>query len=101
MGDILVLTVHDQTQFPLGQIVATPGALAALERAGQAAEAFLRRHTAADWGEIPDEDRGYNNSAVANGERLLSAYSTRLGEKIWVITEWDRSATTLLLPSEY
>lgn len=87
--------------FSLGRVVATPGALEALERSGQRAAEFLNRHANGDWGEVDEHDRQANDDALANGERLLSVYQTRLGDRIWIITEWDRSVTTLLLPDEY
>jgi hypothetical protein len=87
--------------FSLGQIVATPGALAALERAQQAPTCFLVRHASGDWGELEPTDVAENQYSVAHGFRLLSSYQTNAGEKLWIITEADRSATTLLLPEEY
>ena len=87
--------------FPLGQIVATPGALAALERAQQAPTCFLDRHASGDWGELEPTDVAENQYSIAHGFRLLSSYETNAGEKLWIITEADRSATTLLLPEEY
>ena len=87
--------------FPLGQIVATPGALAALERAQQAPTSFLARHASGDWGELEPADVAENQYSIAHGFRLLSSYQTNAGEKLWIITEADRSATTLLLPEEY
>ena len=86
---------------PLGQLVATRGALAALESAGQSPLEFLLRHSAGDWGEICPEDRLANDEALKNGTRLLSAYRTSLGIAIWIITESDFSVTTILLPDEY
>ena len=87
--------------FPLGRIVATPGALEALQNAGQDARELLVRHAAGDWGTLSDDDRNENDFAVTRALRLLSAYHLTNGEKMWIITEADRSATTLLLPSEY
>lgn len=87
--------------FKLGRVVATPGALRAMEDAGVAASQFLRRHAKGDWGELSRADARLNDDAVRNDGRILSSYSLPDGEKIWIITEWDRSATTLLLPSEY
>ena len=87
--------------FPLGQIVATPGALAALEQASQGAHEFLTRHATGDWGHVDEDDRRKNELSLREGFRLLSAYHLTTGEKMWIITEADRSATTLLLPSEY
>jgi hypothetical protein len=88
-------------KFRLGQIVATPGALDALLMGGQTPAVFLRRHVAGDWGELDVEDRRENEFSVEHGFRLLSAYTLSNGTKIWIITEADRSSTTLLLPSEY
>jgi len=87
--------------FPLGQIVATPGALAALERAKQPPTCFLARHAIGDWGEVDQSDVAENEYSMVHGFRLLSSYQTDAGEKLWIITEADRSATTLLLPDEY
>ena len=87
--------------FPLGQVFATPGGLEALQRSNQSAIGFLARHLRGDWGEVCAEDWAANDQAVKEGTRLLSAYKTSLGEKIWIITEWDRSVSTLLLASEY
>ena len=88
-------------RFPLGRIVATPGALAALEEAGEIPDTFLKRHVTGDWGEVDEHDRQENEFSVAHGFRLLSAYTVTNGTKLWIITEADRSATTILLPSEY
>jgi hypothetical protein len=88
-------------RFPLGRIVATPGALRALEQANQKPFEFLERHQAGDWGELCEEDKRENEFSVRNGFRILSSYRTRNGTKIWVITEADRSVTTLLRPHEY
>ena len=87
--------------FPLGRIVATPDALAALERANQSAALFLTRHAGGDWGELDRADIAENEFSLAHGFRLLSSYRTGIGEKLWIITEADRSATTVLLPDEY
>ena len=89
-----------ETLFPLGQVVATPGALAYLEAHQVDALDLLARHQHGEWGQLDPEDIQANNDALTNGDRLLSSYPVGEG-KIWVITEWDRSATTLLLPSEY
>ncbi|WP_459568891.1 hypothetical protein [Cupriavidus sp. 8B] len=86
--------------FPLGQIVATRGALGHLDCHGVNAAPLLARHVHGDWGLVPIEDAQANRFAVDNGLRILSAYEVA-GERIWIITEADRSATTLLLPEEY
>jgi hypothetical protein len=87
--------------FPLGQTVSTPGALEALEEAGENPAALLKRHITGDWGDLDEHDRLENERSIADGCRLLSAYILSTGIKIWIITEADRSVTTLLLPSEY
>jgi hypothetical protein len=93
--------VNDKPLFPLGQVVATPGALQACENAGQEPEEFLNRHDRRDWGEVSEADKQENEFSVQQGFRILSAYATSTGERIWIITEADRSATTILLPDEY
>jgi hypothetical protein len=87
--------------FPLGRIVATPGALEALEQAGQEPLEFLQRHQTGDWGIVPEEDKKENDFSVSRYLRILSAYELKTGVKIWLITEADRSVTTFLLPEEY
>ena len=88
-------------RFPVGRVVATPGALRAFEKAEQLPAAFLDRHVHGDWGDVPEADKQANEQSVAQGFRILSAYTTSAGDKIWILTEADRSATTLLLPAEY
>jgi len=88
-------------KFSPGSIVATPGALAALEASGDDPMAYLVRHIAGDWGDVDEHDRRENELSLIHGLRLLSAYTLSSGTKIWVITEADRSATTVLLPEEY
>ena len=85
--------------FSLGKIVATPGALEVLTH--EEAVSLLRRHQEGDWGEVNGFDRRANNRALKDGTRLLSAYVCACGEKVWILTEADRSVTTLLLPEEY
>ncbi len=86
--------------FPLGRIVATPGALDALAAAGVSGLSLLARHQTGDWGSVPPDDAAENERSVARGFRIISSYP--IGEdQVWIITEADRSATTLLLPSEY
>ena len=87
--------------FPLGQTVMTPGAQEALQRAGQLPRTFLASHVRGDWGDLDAEDKRANDRALKDGTRILSAYHTKKGDKLWVITEADRSVTTILLPSEY
>ena len=87
--------------FPLGQLVITPGALGALVLAGQSPDALLTRHATGDWGDLCDADRQANAQALRHGSRLLSVYTLTSGQRLWILTEADRRATTLLLPQEY
>ncbi len=88
-------------KFPLGDIVATPAALKALQEANQNPAEFLARHACGDWGDLSADDVAENQSSLEQNGRLLSSYGTATGGKLWIITEDDRSATTLLLPEEY
>jgi len=88
-------------RFTLGQVMATPGALSALEKAEQLPAEFLDRHVNGDWGDVPDADKQENELSVKQGSCILSAYTTSAGDRIWVLTEAGRGATTILLPSEY
>jgi hypothetical protein len=98
-------------RFSLGKIVATPGAFEALKNANQTSMEFIRLHAAGDWSDLGDEDKRQNDEAIAHENttgtdndlrgRVLSVYHTTLGEKLYVITEADRSSTCLLLPDEY
>jgi len=87
--------------FSPGTVVATPGALEAFRVSGDDPFAYLVRHIAGDWGDVDEHDREENELSLRHGLRLLSAYTLSTGVKLWVITEADRSITTLLLPSEY
>lgn len=86
--------------FELGRVVATPGALAALEEARVAPRALLARHQAGDWGDLEAFDRHENIRALLTGARKHSAYRTPAG-KIWILTEADRSSTCILRPEDY
>jgi hypothetical protein len=93
-------------RFDLGQIVTTPGALEAFQDAGQQPHEFLIRHVTGDWGDLDEEDRQANDAALVDGSRLFSAYKTRKGKRLWVITEAInevglRYASTILLHEEY
>ena len=95
-----------KAKFHPGKIVATPGALEALQGADQAPDEFLMRHLTGDWGDLDDEDRQLNDVAVIEGSRILSAYTTRKNERLWIITEaaddvGRRISTTFLKPEEY
>ncbi|MCD6322810.1 MAG: hypothetical protein J7L77_07260 [Clostridiales bacterium] len=97
----------NQPKFKLGTTVATPGAIDALEKSNERPESFLKRHLMGSWGDVCKEDAQANDDAVAHEGnpdkqmRVLSSYKTNRNQTIWIITEWDRSVTTLLLPSEY
>jgi hypothetical protein len=102
---IMALTsaVHNPgPRFNPGQIIMTLG-VDELARQGQLNPApYLRRHLSGDWGDLSDNDRQQNNAALKSGEdRLFSSYQVNPDLKLWIITEWDRSVTTLLLPDEY
>jgi hypothetical protein len=100
-------TMVGKPKFHLGQLLSTPGALEALQESNQTPMDFISRHVRGDWGEeLCDEDRQLNDQALVDGSRILSAYRTRKGVKLWIITEaadddGHRLATTCLLPSEY
>lgn len=87
--------------FVLGRLFATPGAIVAAKEADDNLIVYLYRHAAGDWGDLSREDLLANAAALREGARLLSAYHMKDGRKVWVITEADRSATTILLPDEY
>ena len=94
--------------FQLGQVVATPGALQTLEEFGVEPITLLVRHQGGDWGDLDATDQHENNMALISGSRIFSAYqlarkdgTASITEKVWCITEADRSSTCLLLPSEY
>ena len=87
--------------FDVGDVVATPSALQALDRSSQSPGELLTRHRRGEWGDLDAHDADANRAAVQCGERILSSYRTRLGEVLWVITEADRSSTCLLTPDEY
>jgi len=85
---------------PLGKVLATPGALKLLLERGVHPFDYLARHATGDWGDLCEHDRKENELSLEQGWRIVSAYS--VGEKtIWVITEADRSVTTILLPEDY
>lgn len=88
--------------FGLGHVVATPGALDLLDRCGVNASTLLARHQRGDWGAICEADAATNAQALHYGDRILAAYEIgQQKERLWIITEHDRSITTLLLPEEY
>lgn len=94
-------TRHAGLRFEPGRIFATPAALEALGTTGVSVINLLIRHVRGDWGDVPEEDRQQNELALTANLRLLSSYPLPNGEKVWIITEADRSATTVLTPDDY
>jgi hypothetical protein len=94
-------TTTATARFPLGRLLATPGALRALREAEVHPAQLLKRHAHGEWGDLHEDDVRANELALRRGMRLLSAYALSTEERVWVITEADRSATTILLPEEY
>ena len=101
------MKTKEEVQFSLGQVVATPGALDALQRNNTSGLEYVQRHATGDWGEVPEDDKETNEQALIDGSRLLSAYTLPDGTKLWIITDaviddhGNRQATTMLLPEEY
>ena len=91
--------VQVRGKFPLGQIVSTKNAVDTLDP--NDVLAAIHRHAQCDWGELSEDDRALNDLSLEDEGRLLSAYTDSRGTKFWVITEWDRSVTTVLLPEDY
>ena len=96
--DVIILDMHN-AKFPLGRLVSTAAVL--LEVHNDELSTALNRHLAGDWGDVCEEDRAENDFSLEHGYRLLSVYRTEYGVKFWIITEADRSSTTVLLPEEY
>ena len=94
-------TEPNRIHFKLGRVVATRGALSAFEEAGETILPYIARHAHGDWGDVCEDDALENELSVSEGFRILSAYTHSTGVKVWIITEADRSATTVLLPEEY
>jgi hypothetical protein len=88
-------------KFRVGQVVGTPGAIAALGAAGESASKYLDRHVVGDWGDLDADDKRANDEAIGDEGRIFSAYILPTKVKIWVITEADRASTCILLPEEY
>ena len=100
------MNAEERIRFDLGQTVATPGALEALQRNNSSGIEYLRRHASGDWGIVCEEDKHINEEALKTGARLLSAYFLPDETTLWIITDAEddmgkRQATTLLLPEEY
>ncbi|MGA4256767.1 plasmid related protein [Ralstonia nicotianae] len=88
-------------RLPLGQLVATPAAITALAAADVSIFKLLNRHARGDWGDLSTEDLVLNDLAAITGQRVLSSYLLGNGQKVYFVTEWDRSSTTVLLSEEY
>ncbi|MBN0649840.1 hypothetical protein JTM24_14065 [Pseudomonas aeruginosa] len=100
--EAVFLSASPTRRFNPGQMVVTSGVDALIRQGRLNPSPYLRRHLSGDWGDLDDSDRQQNDAALQSGEdRLFSSYQVTTELKIWVITEWDRSVTTLLLPSEY
>ena len=96
----------DKPKFEMGQVVATPGFLDAVRKAGQAVHEFVDRHLRLEQGELCDDDHRANQMSLMDGSRILSAFRLKTGVKVWVLTEavgdnGMRASTCLLLPEEY
>ena len=94
-----MMTLKSNRRFPLGQVVITQGALNDLP--AEEVQASLLRHAEGDWGDVCKGDWALNDEALEHESRLMSSYRTKQGIRFWIITEWDRSVTTILLPLEY
>jgi hypothetical protein len=89
-----------RAHLPLGRVVATPGALKLLSEMGEDPFGYIARHATGDWGDLCAFDRRQNEIALSDGYRVFSSYKVPAG-RVWIITEADRSITTILLPEEY
>lgn len=98
---MIAFAKQPKPRFSLGRCLAKPAAVEAMDAAGQLPADFINRHVHGDWGDLDGKDREANEDALAHGGRVFSVYHTRKGVKLWIITEADRSATTILLPEEY
>ena len=97
----MALAILSPSRFPAGQIVMTAGVNDLVQRGALDPLPYLQRHFNGDWGDLCDDDRRANDAALKSGDRLFSSYQVTPTLKLWIITEWDRSVTTLLLPDEY
>jgi hypothetical protein len=98
---IMATATRSPVHFACGQLVMTPGVAYLVQEGSLRPVQYLARHFIGDWGDLSDRDRAANDAAVRRGERLLSSYRITDTLRLWIITEADRSATTLLLPHEY
>ena len=93
--------ISPSSRFPLGRVVFTPGAEQALAESGVSLRSLLRRHQCGDWGTVCPQDAKENEYSVEHGFRILSSYPVGNAKRVWIITEADRSTSTILLPDEY
>ena len=98
---VAINSSSSRQRFPLGRIVATPAALDAMAKSGDSAHGLLMGHVTGDFGTVCKADWKANEDAIVQGERVFSAHLLKDGQKIWVITEADRSSSTILMPSDY
>jgi hypothetical protein len=96
---LIIAIIRSLSRFPLGDVAITNGVPDAVD--ADEAMLCLARHALGDWGDVPEDDWLENQHALENGLRLMSVYKTSSGVKFWIITEWDRSVTTILMPDEY
>jgi len=89
------------SKFAFGHVVHTPAAVSLLAKHAVNMAALLKRHGNGDWGDLGDDDKKENDFAVSSGDQILSSYEVAAGSKVWIVTEGDRSVTTVLLPSDY
>ncbi|WP_193073083.1 hypothetical protein [Pseudomonas sp. FME51] len=100
--EAMFISATPNLRFSPGATVMTVGVVSLVKQGRLNPSSYLRRHLSADWGDLDQSDRQLNDAALASGEaRLFSSYQVEPDLKLWIITEWDRSVTTLLLPSEY
>ena len=98
----VVIFLEQEPLFELGEVYATDGAVETLQALNVDPASLIIRHVLGDWSELPEEDQETNKRAIKQGNMILSSYTLPDEQtKIWIITEWDRSATTILLPEEY
>jgi hypothetical protein len=100
-GVVMLLVIAAKPLFLLGQVIITSGANALMREGKLDANQLINRHISGDWGDMCEDDIESNNDAVTHGDRIMSSYLTSSSQKVWIITEYDRSVTTILLPDEY
>lgn len=97
---VLYLSIVPHPRFDAGQLVMTAGVDELVRQGRLNPSALLRRHLNGDWGDLCDEERRSNDAALKSGDRLHSSYRIAPDLTVWIVTEWNRSVTTLLLPDE-